>query len=735
MQLARRPLRRAVLAVLLVLAGLTAVLRLRAASENPRIQTDDYVIEARLEPGTHRMQARARVRFTALEDISVATFELHNGLRPTRVVDAEGRTLSAERVTQDSTIRVALPAGMTKGQTSTLTFDYEGVLSTGDDSPVPGLKLAYVGDPISYLLYSGRWFPMVGYGTDRFSSVISITVPQGYTVIGSGRENAGSAPVTEAAPVTPAAPETVDDKDTGPPALARRPAGKAATTKTQKPAPKPKRAPKAAAAAKKPAPATSGPLHNARANERTFTFTWDKASLPGTIIAGRFQHFPINEGGLNVSVYFTQAKANLAREYGETAVKEFSYFTTLYGPPTSTTLKLVEIPDDTVPTAWAPEIAALASRAIAPKTNYRLLANTIAHQWWGVSVSPATRNDWWLADGTARYSEARYVELAAGQAGFEEAAKDMAVGALAYENVPLAQIGTLDPFDPVFQSMVTDKGGMIFHMLRWVMGDQNFDKTMRSFAQQYQGKSARVEDFRQVAEQASGQELTWFFSQWLDSTGAPEFKNKYTIFRTNKGFRVVGEISQDLDLFRMPVQLRIDTDGQTETKNIEVVGTNSAYAVETFGKPRRITIDPESHVLKNSPDLRIRTAIMRGQQLVQQGNLAESLREFQKALDVNKNSSLAHYRIAEVFYLQRNYQAAANSYRESLNGDGEPRWTEVWSHIQLGKIFDVTGQRERALNEYRQAIQTNDNTQGALDEARRYLQSPFKRESATSNGM
>jgi tetratricopeptide (TPR) repeat protein len=125
--------------------------------------------------------------------------------------------------------------------------------------------------------------------------------------------------------------------------------------------------------------------------------------------------------------------------------------------------------------------------------------------------------------------------------------------------------------------------------------------------------------------------------------------------------------------------------------------------------------------------LRLRTAIMRGQQLVQQGNLAESLKEFQKAIEQNKNSSLAHYRIAEVFYLQKNYQAAANSYRDSLNGDGEPKWTEVWSHIQLGKIFDITGQRERALSEYRQALQTNDNTQGALDEARLHLAKPFER--------
>jgi len=52
---------------------------------------------------------------------------------------------------------------------------------------------------------------------------------------------------------------------------------------------------------------------------------------------------------------------------------------------------VVELPDDTVPTVWAPELAGMASRAISEKTNYRLLANTIAHQWWGCSVSPRPR--------------------------------------------------------------------------------------------------------------------------------------------------------------------------------------------------------------------------------------------------------------------------------------------------------------------------------------------------------
>jgi tetratricopeptide (TPR) repeat protein len=333
-----------------------------------------------------------------------------------------------------------------------------------------------------------------------------------------------------------------------------------------------------------------------------------------------------------------------------------------------------------------------------------------------------------VEDGFARYSEARYIESAAGTGALQEAVKDMSVGALAYDTVPLSSAGKLDLFSPEFQSLVTDKGAMILHMLRWVVGDQKFDQSMRDFYTQYQGKEATVEDFRAVVEKAYGDKLTWFFSQWLDSTGAPEFKTKYTVYRlgNNKGFRVVGQIGQDLDLFRMPVELKIDTDGKTETKRIDVTGTDSAFSVDTFGRPRRISLDPQNWLLKNSPEIRLRAGIQRGQSLVQQGDLAGALSEFNKALDINKNSSLAHYRIAEIFFLQHNYQASANAYRDSLNGDGDPRWTEVWSHIQLGKIFDITGQRERATNEYRQAIQTNDNTQGALDEARRYLQKAYE---------
>jgi tetratricopeptide (TPR) repeat protein len=111
---------------------------------------------------------------------------------------------------------------------------------------------------------------------------------------------------------------------------------------------------------------------------------------------------------------------------------------------------------------------------------------------------------------------------------------------------------------------------------------------------------------------------------------------------------------------------------------------------------------------------------------VAQGDLIGALGEYQKALEANSASSLANYRIGELLFAQRNYQASVNAYRDALRGDGEPRWTEVWSHIQLGKIFDITGQRDRAVTEYRLAVQTNDNTQGAVNEARQWLQKPYK---------
>ncbi|AXC14993.1 peptidase M1, membrane alanine aminopeptidase [Acidisarcina polymorpha] len=643
-----------------ILAALMAVVFLGAsplrAAEKPTINITAYTIDAQLDPDAHSLKATARVTFTSLEPLDTVAFQLHGALKVNKVTDSANHVLSGERGT-DATIRLTLPAALSKGQTTTFTFDYEGVLSGSEESPVEGLKLASIGSPISYLFYPARWFPMTGYLTDRFTADIHISVPEGYRVAGSGAVT----PITQ-----------------------------------------------------------SG---------GTFEFRWDKPGFPGTIIAGKFNPIAAPSASY-VHIWTTDARKSTAPEFADTAAKEFNFFTGIFGPAESVHFNVVEIPDDTLPAYWAPEIAAIPGSRMSSKGNFRLLANTVSRQWWGSQVSPATLNDAWITNGMSRYAELMYLEEEGGQSALQKAVVDVSAGALAYDTIPLSGIGRDDAFSPEFQSSTLEKGALVFHMLRWEVGDDSFRNILKATLTQFADKPIRTSDFMKLAESQSQQQLTAFFAQWIDGTGAPEFTDKYTVYRlgNNKGFRTIGEIGQDLDLFRMPVELKIETDGKTETRRIDVVGTDSQYVVDTFGRPRHISLDPNNWLLKNSPDMTVRIAILRGQQLIAQGDTTGAIGEYQKALTANPNSSLASYRIGEALFNQRNYQASANAYRDALRGDDDPKWTEVWSHIQLGKIFDVTGQRDRAVNEYREAVQTNDNTQGALNEARQYLQAPYKRE-------
>ena len=562
----------------------------------------------------------------------------------------------------DGTIRVTPAAPFVAGQPTHWTFEYDGTITGTEDGPIEGLKLAAIQEPITYLLYAARWFPTTGFMTDRFTAEIHVRVPQGMKVFSSGAQGA-SHPVK---------------------------------------------------------------LSSGKPGDQ-FDFNWTKPGFPGTIIAGRFVG-PVTGGAGNIKVYLTVAHQAAASQLAQTAAKEFDFFTDSFGEPESSHLNVVELPDDTLPAVWAPELAGMMGSRVGDKSGVRLLANTIAHQWWGSEVSPKTMSDAWITNGMSRYGELMFVEEENGKSALKAALQDVSAGALAYDTIPLSSSARLNPFSPEFQSMTLEKGAMIFHMLRWEIGDKAFLATLKGALSQFSDKSIRTADLIKVAESQSQEQLTPFFSQWVDGTGAPTFTNKYAVYRlgNGKGFRTIGQIAQDLDLFNMPVDLRVETEGKTEDQKIDVVGTDSPYVVDTFGRPRHIIIDPGDWVLKSSPDLQVRIAILKGQQLVAQNDLTGALAEYQKALEANPQSSLADYRIGEVLFTQRNFQSSVNYYRDALRGDGEPRWTEVWSHIALGKIFDITGQRDRAVNEYRLAVQTNDNTQGAVNEARQWLSKPYK---------
>ena len=141
-------------------------------------------------------------------------------------------------------------------------------------------------------------------------------------------------------------------------------------------------------------------------------------------------------------VYVTEKHKEAAHDFTkQEPSREYLFMSGNFGQLESPRMNLVELPDDSVSATWAPEIAAIAGNRISARNEQRLLSNTLAHQWWGSQVSPATLNDAWITNGMSRYAELLYIEDSAGKNAFQTAITDISAGALAYDTEPLTTIG------------------------------------------------------------------------------------------------------------------------------------------------------------------------------------------------------------------------------------------------------------------------------------------------------
>jgi Peptidase family M1 domain/Tetratricopeptide repeat len=627
-------------------------------TEKAPVRIRSYEIDVSLEPTHHSLSAKTRVEFTASQNLAIVEMQLNPALHLEGVTDDSGKSLSASQ--KGSELAVTPGASLTSGSDVAWTFTYSGVF---DATPGGAVSLVSVGEPVSYLLYRGDWFPVVGDGTQRFTAEIHVHVPNGDQVLSSG--HAGS-----------------------------------------------------------PHPEANG--------QTVFEFNWPHPGFPGTVVAGKFQP-PVVASGSHIRVYriahASDVKSNSqpsTQEIATTAAKQYGELAAQFGPTDTGELNMVELPNDTLPAVSAPEIAAIAGNQLETADYARLLMNTIAHQWWGQDVSPASPHDAWITNGMCRYAELEFLDRTATPTIVADAILNVSASALAFNNAPLADVERYPEFSREFEAMTYDKGAMILRMLRWQIGDAAFQQTLRQVLSQ-PDKSISSAKFEQIAEEETHKTLRPFFTQWLNNTGAPTLQDKWTLYRlgNNQGFRTVGEIDEDLDLFQLPVEVQVETEGKTVTKRVDVMGPQTQFTIDTFGIPRKITLDPQRWLLRNDDSLQVRVHILRGMAKAAANDDAEAIAEYRAALALDATSSLASYRLGEIYFRQRNYQAAEDAFRAALSGDGVPKWIEVWSDLQLGKIFDASGQRDRAINEYREAIETHDDTSGAVTLASGYLQHPY----------
>jgi tetratricopeptide (TPR) repeat protein len=648
-----------------------------SVQQGPSFLADKYEVSAYLDTVAQGINAVAKVEFRAQEVSQNLRVELHENLEVREVKGPDGKTLPFQRETQNPLyLLITLPSPVAAGQPVTLTFSYGGLLANEENSPVPGIRVASVNKDWSYLLLPSRWFPLTNYPSNRYTATFKLNVPETVAVAGTG--------------------------------------------KAESPQPMPMRSP-------------------AEGKRLMYVFDGEKPAPYGSFVIGPLQLNPKQAEGLNVAVYAPPDQSAKAQEFANDVAHQEVIFADIFGELPDPDMTVVQLPDGTVRDFAGPGVVMLSHRLWDPKSSDRTLSRLVASQWWGNGVLPASTADVWISDGLARYSEELYAEQAIGKEAGLRAVDEFAVGALMFDNsAPVAQSARLVPFTPEYRSVVMNKGAMLFHMLRAQMGDAPFKSLLHQFYAKYKGKTATIADFQNMAEAQSKvsagkngdpPNLQGFFAQWLNSTGIPEFTLEYVVYRTRKGFRVLGKIKQPIDTFSMPMQIRIDTEGNPETKPVEVAGTDSPFEVETFGRPKPggIHVDPNNTVLKSTPGLRARAAIARGEELAEVGKYYDAVQQYQKALSIQPNRSLANFRMGEAFFYEKNYQASANAFREALATVPEPseKWTEVWAHIYLGKIFDLLGQRERALHEYDRARQTNDNTGGAQQYVEALIKKPY----------
>ena len=632
-----------------------------------------YKINAELLPDSHTLKATAAVTFKPLKQTQSAVLEMNGSLIISSVKGPDGKTalqFIQDRV-NDLNVKINLGQLYQPGTEITLTFDYAGPLATPEGGPVPDRRLAYVGPEGSYLFYASRWFPFHGYAADRATSDISLTVPGNWLVAGHSASPVAAAPTKD--------------------------------------------------------------------GRKTFTFVETQPVLPGSFAAGQFINRTITSAGLQVDLFVLPGSESRLNEFGQEIAQILQFYNTRFGPyHYAPRYVIAEVDDETLDTYSAAGIGFLAHRMLVSERELPVddLAREVAYQWWGQAVGLKSFDDAWLSQGLAEYSSVLYRESRQSAAEFQGTVSEILELALAFEQESsIARApAQLNDQSPAYRSVIFYKGAYVYHMLRNTIGDEKFFNLIKSYYSTYKGQNAGIDEFEALTDKVVGSNMRGFFGLWIDSTGVPEFKVDYAIIRTKEGkFKVRGTVRQNLDSFRGPVGIALEAEGGRESRTtIDLRGTSADFEIASEGKPLDVIIDPENRYLRISDAIRTSVIVRRGIQHFQREEYAEAEEQFRAALKLNPRSSWAWYNLGLLFMEQRNWDKAKDYFSETLNGDLEPSWLEVWSYIYRGNAYDAQGNRDRAVAEYNKAKETGNNYNDAQKAVEKYLGQPYKRERSTA---
>jgi aminopeptidase N len=223
------------------------------------------------------------------------------------------------------------------------------------------------------------------------------------------------------------------------------------------------------------------------------------------------------------------------------------------------------------------------------------IAHEIAHQWWGQAIGGKNYHEQWLSEGFAQYFAALFAQRERGPQQFTAVLRQMrrwAIDDSAQGPVYLGyRLGHIKSDSRVFRAIVYNKGAMVLHMLRRMMGDEAFFNGLRDFYATWRYKKAGTDDFRLAMEKAGGQPLTRFFERWIYGSAIPTVHVSSQI--EGKQLRV--RFEQKGQIFDIPITVTVNyTDGTTENIVVKVTEAVTERLIPLKGAPRGVEVNKDA---------------------------------------------------------------------------------------------------------------------------------------------
>ena len=234
-----------------------------------------------------------------------------------------------------------------------------------------------------------------------------------------------------------------------------------------------------------------------------------------------------------------------------------------------------------------------------------LVAHELAHQWWGDLITARTWSEVWLSESFATYAEHLWTRYDKGE---EEGAINLQGKKHSYLREahtrymrPVVFNRYRYPWD-IMDAHSYPKGAVILHMLRFVMGDKAFFRSLQHFLHQHALQVVDTHDLKTAIKEATGQNLDWFFEQWIYAPGHPVFKVEYAWDETEKALRMdihqVQDTSGDIPVYHLPVRVGIVTSEGRISEKLWLKQKEESFTLNVQEKPLMVRFDEGNYLLK-----------------------------------------------------------------------------------------------------------------------------------------